>query len=275
MLNGTGAISFWLGISVIALSFAGFGGVYYLVKSNSIENEKLDKLVEIAKWCIVSVAITISATIVNDGFREREQEVKEIEMFNKYIDTVMAAKGEEQRKLLSEYFATVSPAGPIRDAWINYEKKVDAQIARTVQKEDEIQKLQKDTLNNVAAQAKIDKLKQEVETAKTGSLAPSKVEPGDVKPRLFVQISSADQKEKLQGILAGLTKTMNITLPGFEIIQGYKGKNELRYFDESERDFVNNLVSNLNSVGLTVSPKYVPGYKVKPFQFELWISEIK
>ena len=94
---------------------------YVLIKKGTIESEKLDKLIDLGKWFIVSVAIVLAAAIVNDGFREREQDIKEIDVFDKYISTITRADGIEQRWLLCEYFATVSPEGHLQKAWVNYQ----------------------------------------------------------------------------------------------------------------------------------------------------------
>ncbi len=122
MFSNTGNLSFYLGITFIVLSLVGLIITYILIKKGTVEGEKLDKLIDLGKWYIVSVAIVLAAAIVNDGFREREQDIKEMDVFDKYISTITMAGGIEQRWLLCEYFAAVSPDGPLQKAWKNYQK---------------------------------------------------------------------------------------------------------------------------------------------------------
>ncbi|MBB1287028.1 SPOR domain-containing protein [Flavisolibacter sp. BT320] len=120
MFSNTGNLSLYLGIFFIIISFIGIVFIYFVVKKNTIEKEKLDKVIELGKWFIVSVAIVLSTSIVNDAFREREQDLKEIDVFDKYVTTVTKANGIEETWLLCEYFAIVSPEGAMQDSWKRY-----------------------------------------------------------------------------------------------------------------------------------------------------------
>ena len=120
MFANTGNLSFWLGIGFILLALLGVLITYSLIKKNSIEVGKLEKLIELGKWFIVSVAIVVGATIIGDGFKEREQDVKEMEVFDKYVTTIVEADGIEKRWLLAEYFSIVAPDGELRKSWETY-----------------------------------------------------------------------------------------------------------------------------------------------------------
>lgn len=52
-----------------------------------------------------------------------------MEVFEKHINTILEASGVEKRKLLCEYFAAVSPEGPIKKSWKEYKTIVDQQVA--------------------------------------------------------------------------------------------------------------------------------------------------
>jgi len=129
MFSSTGNLSLLLSIFFIVLSLSGIFVIYLIIKNKSIENENIDKIIDLGKWFIVSVGITLSASIVNDGFRERGQDIKEMEVFDKYINTILEADSLNKRKLLCEYFAAVSPEGSIKTSWKNYEKIVDDHIS--------------------------------------------------------------------------------------------------------------------------------------------------
>lgn len=120
MFTNTGSLSFYLGISFIALALVGFIATSFLVLRTQVESNKIDKLVEVGKWFIVSVAIVVGATIVSDGFREREQDIKEVEVFDKHVATIIKADGIEERWLLAEYFSFVAPPGELRSSWASY-----------------------------------------------------------------------------------------------------------------------------------------------------------
>lgn len=122
MLSDTGNLSLYLGFFFIGISLLGIIIIYFLMKNNSIEKDRIDKLIELGKWFIASVAIVLSTAIVNDGFREREQDIKEIDVFDKYVTTITKADGIEQRWLLVEYFATVSPQGRLQESWKRYQE---------------------------------------------------------------------------------------------------------------------------------------------------------
>lgn len=121
----TGNLSLILGIFFILFSFTGVVFFYYVIKNDKVENERLDKFIDLGKWFVVSVALVLSASIVNDGFREREQDIKELEFFDKYVSTVTEADGIEQRWLLCEYFAVVSPKGSMKKAWNEYKDTLE------------------------------------------------------------------------------------------------------------------------------------------------------
>lgn len=143
MFSDTGNLSLWLSIFFILISLGGIFVIYSIIKNKNIENENIEKIIELGKWFIISVAITLSTSIVNDGFKEREQDVKEMEVFDKYVNTILEADNIEKRKLLCEYFASVSPEGPIKKSWEKYEKIVDQHIVDIRNSNDKILVLEK------------------------------------------------------------------------------------------------------------------------------------
>ncbi len=120
MFANTGNLSFYLGISFILAAFIGLIIAFYMIKNSPIDLTNLDKIVELGKWFIVSVALVVGATIIGDGFKEREQDVKEIGVFDKYVTMITEADGIEKRWLLAEYFSMVAPAGELRNSWEAY-----------------------------------------------------------------------------------------------------------------------------------------------------------
>jgi len=166
MFLDTGGLSLWLGVFFIFISLTGVIVVYFIIKSQSIPTENIDKIIELGKWFIVSVAITFSASIINDSFREREQDVKEIAVFEKYVDIVLQADSLEKRKALCEYFAAVSPEGPIKTSWENYRDVVDRQIAEVQENEKRIVALEEKEEKGVISPSEIvEKVRLEEKTS--------------------------------------------------------------------------------------------------------------
>jgi hypothetical protein len=174
MLSNTGNMSLWLSVFFILISLSGIIVIFLIIKNKSIENENIDKIIELGKWFIASVAITLSASIVNDGFRERDQDLKEMDVFDKYVDTVLQAKGIETIKLLCEYFSSVSPDGPIKTSWKDYEKKIDGHIAELKEAEkkkaDLDAKEQKGAALSESEKIEIANLEEKISAAKNYSL---------------------------------------------------------------------------------------------------------
>ena len=73
MFSDTGNLSFWLGVSFILIAMCGIIVIYLIIKNKTIENENIDKIIELGKWFMVSVAIALSVSIINDG---SEKEIK-------------------------------------------------------------------------------------------------------------------------------------------------------------------------------------------------------
>lgn len=159
MFSNTGNISLWLSVSFVMISLCGIFVIYLIIKNKTIENENIDKIIDLGKWLIVSVAMTLSTSIINDGFREREQDIKEMEVFDKYVETILEADGIEKRKLLCEYFASVSPDGYIKKSWENYQKIIDNHIAEIRVDEKRILEISK---NAEAGKASVSDIEEKV-----------------------------------------------------------------------------------------------------------------
>jgi len=124
MFTNTGNLSFYLGIGFIFSAFIGLLIAYRLIKG-SMETARVEKIIDLGKWFIASVAIVVGATIIADNFKEREQDIKEFEVFDKYVSTITEADGVEKRWQLAEYFSIVSPDGELRRSWERYKKVVE------------------------------------------------------------------------------------------------------------------------------------------------------
>jgi hypothetical protein len=141
MFANTGNLSFYLGIFFIVISFIGILFIYRIMKAGKIEKEKIDKLIELGKWFIVSVALVLSASIVNDGFRERDQDIKELEFFDKYTKIVTDDRSVEKTWLMCEFFSAVSSEGELKKAWTRYKKIIEPRYLAYMKNVNEIVKI--------------------------------------------------------------------------------------------------------------------------------------
>jgi hypothetical protein len=83
-----------------------------------------DKIIELIKWLISSVCIVVVTLIIDTGFKEREAGIKEMEVYDKYVDIILQADNIEQRWKLCEYFSIVTPTERLRQRWIAYKDTI-------------------------------------------------------------------------------------------------------------------------------------------------------
>lgn len=276
MLENTGGLSIWLCLIFAVISIAGIFSVYLIIKSKSIENENIDKLVELGKWFIGSVALTLSASIINDGFRERDQDVKDSALFDKYVETILAADGLEKRKLLSDYFAAVSPSGPIKNAWVEYKNIVKVDIeADKVDRKSVVELTEKKNSNNatVAELESLNKIQERI-AARNESLAP----PAEVKysvPRLFIHIGNESQRADMKK-LQDIVRQLGFAIPGIELIKNPEAlpvNPNVRYFNEEDAESALQVVEQLKTLGYaTAFPYRVKGFKAHVGTLEVWLT---
>lgn len=277
MSSDTGNLSLWLGIFFVLMSISGIFAIYFIIKNKSIENANIDKIIELGKWFIASVAITLSASIVNDGFREREQDIKEIQVFDKYTNIVLEADGLEKRKLLCEYFASVSPEGPIKKSWEKYKVVVDGHIAELREAEKKALAIAKKAEEGTASPSEIEEKARLVEKASALNQSlvtkPTQVE---LKPRVYFHIRDEAQRTQAKRIADEIESRGGVVVPGVQRVEAGPAATELRYFRSEEEQEAKQISSTLSTLGLKVEPKYVQGFeasnRIRPRHYELWIS---
>ena len=133
MLSNTSTTSLllygvFITLSIIAMFFA-----FHFIKKGNIEAERLDKMIELFKYTIVSTAIATTTLVVADLFKEREQDISELEYFDKYVEDVKKVDGVEERLLLSKYLSIVAPSGEMKKSWKTYYDTVEVEYNRYLQ----------------------------------------------------------------------------------------------------------------------------------------------
>ena len=278
MITNTGNLSFWLGIFFILFSLLGIFLAFLVAHKKLVDHQSLEKIIELGKWFIVSVAITLSASIVNDGFRERDQDIKEMEVFDKYTSVILAADGVDQRKLLSEYLSTVSPDGPIKNSWRDYKVIVDGQITELKKVQEQSMAIAMKADEGKASDSElVERVRlEERATVLNKSLLPSSNKVS-LKPRVYFHIKEDSQRTKAEQLAKDVAALANVVVPGVQRRTYSAPTNQLRYFRRVEEPEVRHISEVLSSLGLKSDVTYIPGFesstKIRPKHYELWISD--
>lgn len=85
-----------------------------------------DRLIDLIKWFVGSVVLVVVTLIIDTGFRKREAEIQEMQVYDKYVDIILSADNIEQRWKLSQYFSIVSPSERFRERWSAYKDTIQS-----------------------------------------------------------------------------------------------------------------------------------------------------
>lgn len=96
--------------------------IYRILKDKEIDDARADKFIDLGKWLFVSVAMVLGAAVISDSFKERDQDVKEMALFEKYATTFSTIEGFDVKWNMCEYFAAVAPEGQLRESWEKYKE---------------------------------------------------------------------------------------------------------------------------------------------------------
>jgi hypothetical protein len=149
LMNAFSNVIQWFGIAYIAIPLiAVFFLALQMIRGVVIPSESLDKILSFGKWYIASVALVFAADIVENGFTERETGIKEMKVYDEYVNTILQADNIEARWKLAEYFSVVTPTDRLRERWIAYKNSLEEDYNKFLElKEQEIQLLSMDSLN--------------------------------------------------------------------------------------------------------------------------------
>ena len=152
-----------MGIPLLSFIFL----MFYFLFGGKISNDVLDKTIDFSKWYIVSVAIVFAAKIIESSYTERDTGIKEMQVYDKYVETILEADNIEARWKLAEYFSTVTPTERLRDRWVAYKDIIATDYLKFTELErkenellskDSLTSNQKNTLNQVQTEkAKFEK----------------------------------------------------------------------------------------------------------------------
>jgi hypothetical protein len=88
--------------------------------------ERYKVKVDLLKWLIGTVGLTLITFIINWGFRDREQGMNEISQYDKYASELIVLNDNPVKKrMLAQFFANVTPSEKLKDGWQKYYGEVD------------------------------------------------------------------------------------------------------------------------------------------------------
>ena len=114
-------ISLWLNIGLILLLVVGCVYIIKLIKSKTVDESGIDKIIDLYKVVLITTVSAIIANVVADYFKERDYDKNEMVTFNEYIPYVIDTTGTIDKKInFCKFFASVTPKGDLRDGWEKY-----------------------------------------------------------------------------------------------------------------------------------------------------------
>lgn len=120
----------------VALAFAIY--IYHQVKNEKIAIERVEKIIDIFKYTIVSVSIATTTLIVADLFKEREYDKNEMQAFNEYIPYVVDTASIDKKLIFCQFFVSVTPEGNLKDGWVKWQTYLQKEKIKVEQIEKEM-----------------------------------------------------------------------------------------------------------------------------------------
>jgi len=264
MFSNTGTVSFWLYGIFILLTLIGMIVAFRLMIKGSVEEGKLVKMIELFKYAIVTVGIGTVAFIVTNLFKERDQDLKELDYFDKYVQDVKKADGVEERLRLVKYLSIVSPSGEIKNSWQEYYQEV-------LNEYDEYLLLKAeeyvgDSLSTLSVEERVEELDKQV---KLNSFEKPLVRDNESsrKPTIYIQYCDKQNIISMREIRSRFVDNSWNT-PGIELVE--EGcDNSIRYFHDEDRDIANQANTLLDNKYVIKKVKL----RAPKGQIELWAED--
>lgn len=93
--------------------------------------ERYKVRVDLFKWLIGTVGLTLITFIINWGFRDREQGMNEISQYDKYAtELIVLNDNPVKKRMLAQFFANVTPSEQLKDGWQAYFSEVNKEYDR-------------------------------------------------------------------------------------------------------------------------------------------------
>jgi hypothetical protein len=269
MFANTGAVSFWLYGIFILFVIVAVVVVYFLYKKKPIQDAQIEKLTDLFKVAILGSALTTIGLIVTDLFKERDQDVRELEYFGKYVEDVKRADGVEARWQLARYLSIVAPSGEMKKSWENYFNYIDTGEYRRYRNllalnDSLVHEISNNTFVPEEKQNEMKKVRESIQMYEK-PLVNSGIQAKA--PVIYIQYCNRDAKGRMLEIQDKFNSN-SWNAPGIEYLQS-GCYNSIRYFHDEDRalaDEANQLLDN----NYNIKRSYI---KAPKGQIELWAGD--
>jgi hypothetical protein len=264
-MQSTGSLSLFLYGAFIAITMLALVAAFYQIVKGKLPKEKLDSMVELFKYAVVTMALTTVGSIVSDQFKARDQDVKELEYFHRYVEHATKLDGHD-RLQLSKFLATVAPKGPMRDAWKNYHDSVQVEFRTMLAGRAQ---MMADTSANPKSFDQNEFIQIETRSLTSASFEKPLISStvANYTPTVYIQYCGDSKTEAAQKMRNELN-SIGWSSPGIEKVKT-GCDNSIRYFHDEDRvlaELLNQLIGN----GLNVKRVNMRAPKA---QIEIWIAE--
>ncbi|MDN8598874.1 hypothetical protein Q0A17_05540 [Citrobacter sp. S2-9] len=272
---------------IVLICFACIIFLYGIMKKKTIDDERLDKLIHVGKWMIVSVFITTATSAISIGFKEWDQKLKEILFFDKYTERIINLTGPyiwNKRAQYSAYFSAVAPNGNIREGWKNYNKFVQDNINELERIKNKLKFLENKNINNGLTKKereimdslslKYDELNLNFTNSFTSITSSANRE--NLNGLVYIQVFGVEQKKKIEGFANSL-RSKGLSVPGIENVEDKAKPPEVasvRYFYNEDINLATKVAEQLTSKGYkNATIVRLRGMEVAAGTIEVWLSK--
>lgn len=257
------------------------------VNSEESDDSNLERFkikVEIVKWLIGTVGLTLVTYFINWGFKDRENGMLEISQYDKYATELIVLNDNPiKRRMLAQFFASVTPSQQLKDGWANYYKEVNKEYI-TFLKSDSLYRIRS------LALAKIDSVKltpsqkteknyleQKLEQNNEMINAPLVIPENSAITQATVYIQSVSTPKKDVEEIRTLLMNSGFRVPPVEYMDKVKyaiNNNQIRYFRDEDSRAIEQLRMILESDNVKSETKFFPvlNKNTKQGVIELWLK---
>jgi len=204
--------------------------------------ERYKVKIDLFKWLIGTIGLTIITFIINWGFRDREQGMNEISQYDKYASELIVLNDNPVKKrMLAQFFANVTPSEKLKKGWEKYYYEVNLEydkfMADALVVKEKLEKLKK-----------IDSTKQTAEQKSEVKSLETKVNENESKinaPMLVPELTSNLEGNIKAVLYSSFTKTNikdsisanEFEKKGFSSLLEKDIDNSIMYFIKSENSY--------------------------------------
>lgn len=242
----------------------------------NVEFEKFKMKINFYKWVLGTFAIAIITIIINWGFKDRAVGMNEISAYDRYAtDMIILNDNPVKKRMLAQFFATVTPSDKLKDGWQEYYEEVNKDYVIFMQNDSIVQKkyfelIKKDTSKlNTIDKIKLDNLiqeKQQNDLIKDAPIITPTIEQKTIRPTIYFQYSNRNKKSDIEK-LRQTFQNNNWKVPVAEWLKN-NCNNTIRYFNNQDLGIANQankLLENKFKVEKVIGNAPVG-------QIEIWIN---